>query len=155
MMPRRKWPPPEARNLRVVVPASDTPQEEEVTIRIDEAQRLATVILTGRATAHGVVRAIRDLTSHPQYRPGIPKLWDARQADLSKLTRAEFRSIARAGRVSELSTLGIRVAVLVTRPVDFGIARMFELSEGYDLLDALRVFRDPDAAIAWLTQDEK
>jgi len=32
---------------------------------------------------------------------------------------------------------------------------MFELSEGYDLLDALRVFRDPDAAIAWLTQDEK
>jgi len=44
--------------LRVVVPASDTPQEEEVTIRIDEAVRLATVVLTGRATAHGVVRAI-------------------------------------------------------------------------------------------------
>lgn len=139
----------------MVVPASDSPQEKEVTIHIGEGQRLVTVILTGRVTAHGVVRAIKGLTSHPQYRPGIPKLWDARQADLSKLTRAEFRSIARAGRVSELSTRGIRVAVLVTRPVDFGIARMFELSEGYDLLDALRVFRNQDAAIAWLTQDEK
>lgn len=136
----------------MVVPSPGVPPQKEVTIHIDEEQRLATVTLAGRITAHGIVRAIESLNAHPQYRPGIPKLWDARNGDLSKLTRAEFRSIARAGRLSGLPKRGSRVAVLVTKTVDFGIARMFELSEGYDRVDAMRVFRDHAAAIAWLAE---
>lgn len=129
--------------------------QEEVTIHIDGVQGVATVILNGRVTGPVVARAIEHLKSFPRYRPGMPQLWDAVQADLSRLTRADFRSIARAAKDSGSSTRRTRVAVLVVREVDFGVARMFEMTEGSDLLPAIQVFRDPAAAMDWLGEGER
>jgi len=122
----------------------------EIAIAFDEATGTVCLSLTGRLTARSVISAIEKLEAHPEFSPERPRLWDVRQADLSKLSRDEFGRIARAARESHLSRPGVRVAVLVSRDVDFGMARMFELTEGSSLLASMAVFRDEAAAMAWL-----
>ncbi len=83
------------------------------------------------------------------YAPG-PHLWDVRNASLAELTRGEFRRITLALPGFEGSGPKEALAILTSRDVDYGVARMFEMTEG-PLLDTLvRVFRDAVAAERWL-----
>lgn len=145
---------PLSKEPSVVEPFANSPQDE-VTIHIDGVQRVATVILTGRVTGTVVARAIEHLQSFPRYRRGMPQLWDAVQADLSRLTRGDFQTIVRAAKGSGSPRRQTRISVLVVKDVDFGVARMFELTEGSDLLPTIHVFRDPATAMAWLVEGEQ
>ena len=62
----------------------------------------------------------------------MARLWDARNADLTGLTREDFRLIGDAARATELSSPGVRVAFLVARDVDFGIGQAFRVLGGGD-----------------------
>ena len=64
-----------------------------IAIRIDGKLMLARVTLIGRVTEQRVVAALALLRSHPRYRPGMPRLWNVRHADLSGLTGTEFRRL--------------------------------------------------------------
>lgn len=131
--------------------SADIPQDG-LAISVDETRGIVRLSLAGRLTARDVIHAIEELKGGPHYAPDLPRLWDLRQADLSKLSRDEFGRISRAARASHMSKPGAHVAVLVSRDIDFGMARMFELTEGDNLLASMRVFRDVEAALAWLAE---
>lgn len=50
-----------------------------------------------------------------------------------------------------LDALGLKVAVVATSPIAFGISRQTILTAGLDEERAFRVFRDYSEAVAWLT----
>ena len=125
----------------------------DCTIDIDEVSEVATVRVTGPVTVPELALAFERLAAHPQFREDWARLWDFREADLPGLTRADLHRIGHAA-TTKLSTPGTRVAVLVARDVDFGMARMFQSWEGDTLPASMRVFREAEAAEAWLKSGE-
>lgn len=130
--------------------ASPGPSED---FAIDtEAGTGVTVIRMGaRVTGQRLVRALEALAGLHSYEARHPRLWDLREADLSQLTRAELRIVARRVRALDLSLPESRAGVVVSRDVDFGVVRMFELTEAESLPGVVRAFRDFTRAQAWLS----
>ncbi len=124
------------------------------TLAFDTASGIAMVRLEGVVTVPELAEAFSRLKLEPEYREGIPRLWDARHADMSELGAAEFRMIGSAAQESGLSNPGLRVAFLVSRDVDFGIGRMFQSTVAETLPAEMAIFRAYDAAMSWLREGQ-
>lgn len=133
-----------------MMPQASHGPKDEFTIDTDEESGVAVITMVARITGQRLVCALDALAGHEGYRAVQPRLWDFRDADLSQLTRAELRLVARHVRSLELSPPESRAGVLVSRDVDFGVIRMFELTEAESLSGVVRAFRDLSRAQAWL-----
>jgi len=92
----------------------------------------------------------RELLDRPDWTSGSDIFWDARACDFSDLDLAEIEQIAQmTERYRERRGHG-RGAWLVSRDVDFGISRMFELLSEGKVPFTFRVFRVEDEATTWL-----
>jgi hypothetical protein len=96
-----------------------------------------------------VLEASRTIDASEQSRRSAPRLWDARLvAEGPSIGRDGLRGLAGGTDAKEASG---RVAVVVHRDVDFGMARMY--SAYVDEFSAeVRVYRDFDEAVRWLTE---
>lgn len=122
---------------------------EDFTIDPGDSTGVTVIRMGARVTGNRLVRALEGLAALHTYEARHPRLWDLREADLSQLTRAELRLVARRVRALDLSREESRVSVVVSRDVDFGVMRMFELTEADALPGAIRVFRDFSDAQMW------
>ena len=88
--------------------------------------------------------------------PRLHRLWDLREADIGDWTAAAIRSAieAMAARTFGEQGVGIRVAGLMTRDLDFGVGRMFESMATDALPMRGAVFRDEARAMEWLLTGE-
>jgi hypothetical protein len=119
---------------------------------IDPERNLMRETVTGTVTLEGLkefaTRQVRD----PLYRRGMRVVSDYRQAH-ADITFEEMLEFVRllSGHVYH-----VRQAIVVTRQLEFAVARMFEqLSEGdADRWGKYRVFRDIAAAEAWAMGDD-
>ena len=121
----------------------------EFTIHIDDGGAVATMRLTGPVTVTDLEKVIEQMATHPQYHEGMARLWDLRKAKLPRVTQDDMRRLGDISR-AKTSIPGTRVAVLVAKDVDFGVTRMFMSTEGESLLASTNVFREAEAAEAWL-----
>jgi hypothetical protein len=102
------------------------------------------------------VQEFRTTTSeelgHPEFRPGMDALWDFTQADISKVTSDDVRTmVQRMQQVSRQRGSGYRIAIVAPDDLTFGLSRMYEAqSAGLDR--EIRVFRDEKEALAWLAE---
>lgn len=94
------------------------------------------------------IRAFDDLIAkHPTEK----RLWDLQDFPFS-LSTEEVEEIAKQSRL-RLPIPG-RVAILVSGGLGFGLARQYEGFRTEPEHTPIRVFRDEDAAIAWLNSSE-
>ncbi|MCE9560675.1 MAG: hypothetical protein K8U57_01345 [Planctomycetes bacterium] len=116
-------------------------------IAIDSNQRLATVTSTSRGDAVGVRNALLELVARPEFEAGYSVLIDARAFDFTP-TAAEIRGFVDF-HFSYESLCRSRVAIVVARLQDFGMANMFATL--CNLNDApVRSFMSIDEARRWL-----
>jgi hypothetical protein len=115
---------------------------------IDPEKNLLRETVTGKVTTEGLREFALRQARDPLYRRGLRLVSDytRAQAEISYQEMSDF--------VRWLSTNvhHTRQAIVVTRQLEFALARMFEqLSEGEDAKrrGRLRVFRDLAAAEAW------
>jgi hypothetical protein len=84
--------------------------------------------------------------------PTLLQLWDMTEAGVGSTTSeglAQF--VAKAARLGQ-ERAGGKTAVVVRSDLQFGLARMSEaFAASHPLPYTLRVFRDRDQALAWLT----
>lgn len=105
-------------------------------------------------TAHGsvtfdeVVQAGGVATSLPGYQLGMSALWDFRDGDLTRLDREAFERLAEVVGAAP-GRLGAKIAIVVVKDVDYGIARMWQVY-GEDAPQQREIFRDMEKAQAWL-----
>ncbi len=90
-------------------------------------------------------------TADPRWRPGIPTLLDFRDLDLTALSPTEVQELAELHRPHAEMLRHTRIAVLVTRSVDYGIVRMWEAFTD-DLGLAHAPFYELETAEAWLAE---
>jgi hypothetical protein len=120
-------------------------------VRFNPGADLTTVLVSGEVTVPELLAAYSDfLTADAGTSPNV--LWDFSAASMAALSAGAIRDLAsglvQAGRGRRRPG---RSALLCSREVDFGLARMLALLvEDQGLPVELRVFRDRDVARAWL-----
>jgi hypothetical protein len=92
---------------------------------------------------------LSDLVNEPDWKGARRYLWDLRNLEQGPESATEIRGAAGLVERSQELWAGSRVAVVVSRDLDFGLTRMFsafaeEISVEY------HAFRDEASALAWL-----
>jgi hypothetical protein len=87
----------------------------------------------------------------PDYDPEMNVLWDLRQLDgLSGLATSELSRLVTLVSRRWISSQPRRAALIVSRTVDFGMARMYEMRMESVSRQEIRVFTDFEQARQWL-----
>ena len=121
-------------------------------LRVDQERDLTEVTVTGKLDQQMIIDALEDFYGG---RITSRMLWDLSGADLADVQSGQIlRIISVAKRFAHLRPEG-KTAILTSRAVDFGMARMYELTseiENHPIQH--RVFKDRDAALQWLATVE-
>jgi len=135
---------------------SDDPNATRATsisIEPDDTRGFVRIRVRGRlAMSEAQRRQAEVAAAHPR----LHRLWDFLEADLTEWTGREIRAgiDAIAARTPPAAGEGLRVAALVARDLDFGVARMFESMASGKLPMRYAVFRDEARAVEWLLTGE-
>jgi len=114
----------------------------------DSSRNLTIFKGTGAVRAEQVVAALLEF-----YRSGstLNALWDLTEADLTGVDAGEIDRVITTAKEHAHLREGGKTAILVSRTVDFGIARRYEItSETRQHPISHYVFRDRDEALKWL-----
>jgi hypothetical protein len=117
---------------------------------VDSSAGLVTHVATGDVSVDEIEVAFEAALGNQSFRPGMSVLWNMCDATVSSMSKADVERLVRFNMKYKEKRGGGRSAIVVSRNVDFGIARMFQL-HGDELPWQTRVFTLPEAAIRWLT----
>ncbi len=117
---------------------------------IDSGTGLRTHVATGTFTLDELQTELRDAYNRSDYRPEANSLCDLREAGAVTFTGEEIRSVVDTVLEHRGAPPGTRTAIVVTRDLSFGLARMFARQLEAKSHSDVMVFRDMDKATAWL-----
>ena len=120
-----------------------------MTTRFDLEAGVRFHTVTGELTIEIILAELSETYAHPDFRAGQHAVWDLTDANGS-VSRKEIRSLAAAVRDAFPGAEQVRVAVIVSRDVHYGISRMYEQILDDDAPIRIGVFRDEDEALGWL-----
>jgi hypothetical protein len=110
-------------------------------------------VVSGWITVEGITGLLEEILEHESFRPGMGLLWDVRQMEgLGEFSAEDLREVIEIVIERLPRRGGGPSAYLVMRDVDYGVARMFEQIADPNLPILIRVFRDMDAARAWVEE---
>ena len=120
-----------------------------ITTTIDSETGLRTHVVTGELTPEDLIETFEKAFSRDDFHAGSNALWDFQGATGKNLFPGEIRSLVDAVVKHRSGDEGTRIAVVVARDLDFGLARMYE-----QMLEAatpvrVMVFRDCGEAEIW------
>jgi hypothetical protein len=114
----------------------------------EDAEQL-TIRAWGPAELAGFKAYFEAAVADPRWKPGIACLLEFSALSLAALHTDELRSLVDYHQSTKAALGGARIALVVSRAPDFGMARMWEvLSESLGLTQ--HVFYDLGEARAWL-----
>lgn len=120
-----------------------------ISTRINQIAGLVIHIATGELSVEKIKAALEARLKNPDHRRGMRVLWDCSRASLSSISADEVRDLAEFNtRRADMRGLG-RSAIVVSKCVDFGVARMFEFY-ACCLPWQTAVFWDLESAMRWL-----
>lgn len=118
-------------------------------LQTDHTKNIAYIKLTGSPTSAVILEAFDASVADPGYRPGMARLWDFRDADLSSLDSSTIAMMAQHSTKYPPGINDVKVAFVAGRKLEFGLSRMFAaFSEDADTLIA--VFYSLSEAEDWL-----
>ena len=98
-----------------------------------------------------LIDAYRILMADPAFDNTLPDLVDLRPVTRLEVTANGLRSLIRDFQMVFRHTSGRRVAIVAAQDATYGMARMYELLRGVDPPEQIRVFRDYQVAMDWLS----
>jgi hypothetical protein len=120
----------------------------QYTIEIEDDPPAIVITSSGRAELADFVQ-VDDFLADPRVTPGLPIVADHSQLDVEGLTSSDLREIG-LGYRRLLDQLGnTPVAIVVSHPTAFGLARMAEAYAG-EPEPRQRIFYDRAEALEWL-----
>jgi hypothetical protein len=122
-------------------------------ITFSDEPELMVIRAWGAATPEGFKAYFAEAVGHPRWRPWVDCLLDFRDLDLAVLPTEQLKALAAFFSENNEGVAASHVAIVVTRSVEFGVARMWTtLSEDVGMNQ--RVFYDLEEARAWLAAQE-
>jgi len=122
-------------------------------IDVDETQGIITITLRGQLEVTGTLEALKSLWAE-EARTGIKAaLWDFREMVAGGVTTLQLREMATRHMRDRPDLPETRAAIVVSRDLEFGLARMVEAFVSEGPVD-MQAFRDFSEASAWLTEED-
>lgn len=116
--------------------------------KIDSNRGLLFVVGEGDTSQAERLAAMQTWLNDPEFRPGLQTLADFSEST-NVPTLAELEEIVLLIKKNASAIGQVKIAMVTSRPVSFGVARQFSaLAPGGFL--TVQVFKDRDAALAWL-----
>jgi hypothetical protein len=114
--------------------------------KIDKERRLVMSMGFGEFTKADALEHQNKLQKDPDFDPGMSQLMDYTHVTKVELEADDIRRLAQ----SDIFAADSRRAILVTRDLHFGLARMFEALRDNAGERGIRVFRNLDEALDWV-----
>jgi hypothetical protein len=123
---------------------------------INSAQQMRCHALSGEFDMNRLLAELTGFYDSSEYDPEMNVLWDLRRLDgLADLATAELSRLVTLVSRRWVSRQPRRAALVVSRMVDFGIARMYEMRMESVSRQEIRVFTDFEQARQWLGMNSK
>ena len=123
----------------------------EYELEIYKNPTYASVIGHGKAYAKDFTEIVEELFAHEEFEEGIAFYHDYRELSVGDLSIKEVKSIANMV-ISHKSKFGKgKWALLVRDDLNFGMGRMWEVFVTYGADIDVKIFRNEDEAINWVT----
>ncbi|WP_372679066.1 hypothetical protein [Desulfosarcina sp.] len=117
-------------------------------LRIDEEKNIAYIKLSGQLNRKVILSAFDLAVADNRYLHGMGRLWDFRDADLSSLKSETIVEMAQYSLRFPPGINDVKVAFLVSRDVEYGLSRMFQMSS--ESKTPIQVFRAMDEVEKWM-----
>lgn len=118
-------------------------------LKFDPMKNIATIRIVGAAGSKEILAAFDAAVASEQYKPGMGRLWDFREIDLSELPSEIIKQMAHYSRSFPPGINDVKVAFVVSRQLEYGLARMFAgFSE--EARTTIRVFQNVEDAESWM-----
>ena len=122
------------------------------TVAIENGGGRVIVTTHGEASVQGILAFLDDIVSHPAWKPGRQILLDHRDLDLKKIPQDGISKVSQYF-VKLKPKLGAgKIALVMNRDIDYGIARAWELMTADDVDISIFVFRSIKDAVRWLEE---
>lgn len=118
-----------------------------MSVRIDLEERIAWIDLGSAAAVTEIREKLSQLLAHPDYDAGLDVIYDCRRADFSAISATDLQSLA--GFLAANRYRPKRSAMVVSRDVDYGVARMWAVYAQARPTERA-VFRQVDEAHDWI-----
>ena len=120
------------------------------TIDLEQSLRCFVVTVSGPVSVPGLRAMIDDILKDGRWYEGVSLVVDYRLADLSNLTTDSVTGIVEYIMTITKKSDVNRIAHIVSRTVDFGMIRMWEIMMSERAPFDFRVFYSMDEALAWI-----
>ena len=112
----------------------------EILTEINKKQNIRRHIVKGAIDLLYAIERMNELYNSPTFDPEMNFFWDLRKADLSDLSFENIRLFSDFV-AKQWSTFGkIRVSIVVSRDLDFGLSRMFQMMTENSTTSEIGVF---------------
>jgi len=121
----------------------------EYTINTDD--HLFLIKLSGRFELRDLESCYKDMLAHDRWKTGTNVLWDATECTFEHLGTKDVRLIGEMTVKYKEKRGNGKAAWVVSRDVDYGISRMFELLNKGKVVFDFHVFKSIEEARVWIT----
>jgi len=120
---------------------------------IDNKSKIRIHTLSGAFEFDALYSTLEDIYDDPEFDPDLNSVWDlTKLAGLQLLEPDQLKQLV-AFVYKERTRYGaIKTALVVSKKIDFGIARVYELSMKSNSNNEVMVFRDVDKAMEWILE---
>ena len=108
--------------------------------------------LTGPVDREMILNAFDQAVSSDQHEPGMGRLWDFRDVDLSGLKSDTIRGMTKHTQRYQAGINDVKVAFLTQRDLEYGLTNMFKFAS--EAATPIKLFRSFEEAEKWLLPDE-
>jgi hypothetical protein len=121
-------------------------------LKVSEDGSFFTIITEGKGDVEGIIAFLKDIISHPQWKPGNLILLDHRALKIDEITVTGIEDVSAYFKTISNELGNGKVALVMKREIDFGIARAWENITEYGVDIKVYVFRELEKAISWLKE---
>ena len=122
----------------------------EISTQFNEELNLRIHKVEGPIDVDQLKEMLSALYKSPEYDPNMNALWDLRAADFTSVTTEQVASMTGMVEKYWAKEGQSKASLIVSRDLDFGLSRMYEMLLSGSSPDKVMVFRDYDEAEKWL-----
>jgi len=120
-------------------------------LKFAENDKYVQIKLSGKLTAVEILKAFENTVYHKNYKPGMGRLWDFREVDLSDLSAGIISEMAQYYLGFEEEINDVKVSYVVSKPAEYNVLRMLQtFSQGAKT--QIMVYYDMANAIKWVSE---
>ncbi|MBT8333868.1 MAG: hypothetical protein HKP41_11020 [Desulfobacterales bacterium] len=118
-------------------------------LTFNNEKNFACIKLSGSLEQDVILNAFDSAVSDREYKKGMGRVWDFREADLSSISPDVIREMAQYSLKFPAGINDVKVAFVTNRDLEYGFSRMFEMSSYAET--PIRVFRCMNQAEEWIS----